>query len=232
MRMAAVVFDFYGTLTVGRSASTQAAARAEQAAALGVDPEEYDRLLTVSYRDRFRGLTGGVRQSLAWAAARLGVVPDEEALDRAEQIRLASERRLAEPRPAAVPLLRRLRSGGLRIGVVSDCTAELPIFFDELPIAALVDAAVFSCQSGHVKPDPPNFLLLLWRIDVAPQQCVYVGDGGSNELHGATELGMHPVHLDVPVERGDVIYGRHAAFATIGSCGGCGGLRTLTDSTS
>jgi len=208
-----VVFDFYGTLTVGRSARTQVAARAEQAAALGVDREEYDRLLTVTYRDRFRGLTGGVRQSLAWAAAQLGVVPDEEALDRAEQVRLASERRLAEPRPEAVPLLHRLRGSGLRIGVVSDCTAELPIFFDELPIAALVDAAVFSCQSGHVKPDPPNYLECCARLDVEPQQCVYVGDGGSNELYGAAQLGMLPVHLDVPVERGDVIYGRHAAWS-------------------
>lgn len=111
-----------------------------------------------------------------------------------------------------VSLLRRLRADGLRIGLISDCTAELASVFDQLPIAPFVDAAVFSCVTGQVKPDPSNYLSCCARLEVVPQRCVYVGDGGSDELVGAARLGMHPVPLDVPAERGGVVYGRHATW--------------------
>lgn len=212
MDVAAVIFDFYGTLAPGRSARAQVAARAEQARALGVDADEFDAVLTASYRARFRGETGDVEQSLAWVARQLGARPSDSAVAAAAEIRLASERRFGEPRAEVVPLLRELRARGLRIGLISDCSAELPAYFAALPIAPLVDAPVFSCLTGRLKPDPDNYLICCDRLGVRPAACWYVGDGGSNELHGAMALGMHPVHLDVPVERGDVVYGRHAAW--------------------
>lgn len=72
MIVEAVVFDFYGTLTEGRSEFAQSAARSAQAAALGVNAIEYDRVLSETYRERFRGSAGGVRESLAWVATQLG----------------------------------------------------------------------------------------------------------------------------------------------------------------
>jgi putative hydrolase of the HAD superfamily len=208
----AVVFDFFGTLTPGRRAEAQTAARHEQAAALGVDPAEYDRILTGTYRERFRGATGGVEESLAWAAARVGVTPSPQTLALAATVRLRTERRFAETRPEVLPLLRQLRADGLRVGLISDCTAELPLVYAELPIASLIDAAVFSCLTGQVKPDPDNYLTCCSRLGVDPSRCVYVGDGGSDELAGAARVGMRSVHLDVPDERGAVAYGRHAAW--------------------
>lgn len=210
MNVAAVIFDFFGTLAPGRSSHAQAAARAEQARALEVDAAAFNAVLDASYRERFRGETGDVRQSLAWAARQLGSQPSESALTAAAKVRLASERQFGEPRPEAVPLLQELRARGLRIGVISDCSAELPVYFTELPIAPLVDAAVFSSLTGSLKPDAHNYLTCCQRLDVDPSACWYVGDGGSNELHGARAVGMHPVHLDVAIERGDVVYGRHA----------------------
>ena len=120
--------------------------------------------------------------------------------------------RFGEPRPEAAPLLHELHARGLRIGVISDCSAELPVYFPELPIAPLVDAAVFSCLTGSLKPEPENYVSCCRRLDVVPPACWYVGDGGSNELHGAKAVGMHPVHLDVAIERGDVVYGRHTRW--------------------
>ena len=37
-------------------------------------------------------------------------------------------------------------------------------------------------------------------LAVASQDCLYVGDGGSNELTGALQVGMHPVRIRVPYE--------------------------------
>jgi putative hydrolase of the HAD superfamily len=209
----AVIFDFNGTLTPARLAQAQGAARSVLARALHIDVAALDAAMTASYRERFRGETGDVQQSLAWLARQLGARPTTTTLAAATEVRLAAERRFAQPRPEALPLLRELRERGLRIGVISDCTAELPELFAELPIAPLVDAAVFSCVTGSVKPDPDNYLACCHQLQVPPSSCWYVGDGGSNELHGARAVGMHPVHLDVPSERGGVVYGRHASWA-------------------
>jgi putative hydrolase of the HAD superfamily len=208
----AVVLDFYGTLAPGRSAEQQAAARAAQADALGVDQALLDAELSATVDERFRGAGGSVAGSLAWVAHRLGVDPDPARLRRAAEVRLATERSFGEPRPDAVAVLSAVRERGLAVGVVSDCSAELPRYFADLPIAPLVDAAVFSFVLGVRKPDPRIFAACCTALGVAADECLYVGDGGSDELAGATAVGMHAVHLEVPGEEHGVVYGRHAGW--------------------
>ncbi len=207
--LGAVVLDFYGTLTPGRSSGQQAAARGAQAAALGVDPQRFDAELTATLDERFCGAGGSIEGSLAWLARRLGVDPDPVALRRAGDVRLATERTFGEPRTEAVGVLTAVRARGLAVGVVSDCSAELPVYFPELPVAPLVDAAVFSFVAGVRKPDPRIFQACCSALGVSPQQCLYVGDGGSDELAGARAVGMRAVHLDVADESHGVVYGRH-----------------------
>ena len=212
MSIRAVVFDFYGTLAPGRSAAAQTVARSEQAAALGVDPAEFDAELNRTMDERFRGVGGSVGGQLAWVARRLGVEPTPEAIDAAAAVRLEHEGRFAVPRPDAEPVLRTLHERGLRIGVVSDCSAELPAHFADLPIARYVDAPVFSFVTGHRKPAPENYLACCAALDVAPTECVYVGDGGSNELAGARAVGMRAIHLDVAAEADSPVYEKHTRW--------------------
>jgi putative hydrolase of the HAD superfamily len=208
----AVVFDFYGTLAPGRTGDGQARARRIQAEALGVDPTAFDAELTATVDQRFRGAGGDVAGSLRWIAERLGVTPSTDQLAAAAAARLQGERAFGEPRPDAVGVLSAIRGRGLPIGVVSDCSSELPRYFGDLPIAPLVDAAVFSSVTGSRKPEPENFLLCAERLGVEPSACLYVGDGGSDELAGARRVGMRPVHLDIAAEQGGVVYGRHATW--------------------
>lgn len=212
MTVRAVVFDFYGTLTPGRTGADQVRVRTLQAAALGVDAALFDAELTATVDERFRGAGGSVAGSLAWVAVRLGHAPSDEQLAEAAAVRLRGERGFGEPRPEAVGVLRALRDAGLPVGVVSDCSAELPEYFRDLPIGPLVGPAVFSFRTGSRKPEPDNYLTCAAGLGVDPSECLYVGDGGSNELQGAREVGMRPVHLAVPDEAGGVVYGRHAAW--------------------
>jgi putative hydrolase of the HAD superfamily len=212
----AVVFDFYGTLTAGRSAAAQAEARKAQADALGVEVAPFDAELTATVDERFRGAgrdaADPVAGSLAWVAARLGARPDAATLARAAAIRLTAERRFGEPRQEAVEVLRTLHEHGLRIGLVSDCSAELPTYFADLPVAPYIDAPVFSFMTGYRKPAPEIYLACCDALGVEPSECLYVGDGGSNELPGARAVGMRPVHLAVADEAQNVVYGRHEAW--------------------
>ena len=80
-------------------------------------------------------------------------------------------------------------------------------------VTAASFGAVFSFVTGHRKPDPATYEACCAALDVAPQECLYVGDGGSDELAGAARVGMTPVHLQVAGEETAVVYGRHLAWA-------------------
>lgn len=65
------------------------------------------------------------------------------------------------------------------------------------------DGAVFSCQAGLLKPDPEIYHCALRKIGCVPEECVFIGDGGSQELMGAKAVGMTTVlseFLDVKPE--------------------------------
>ena len=97
------------------------------------------------------------------------------------------------PQPGAIETLSCLRQDGYKTGLISDCTHEIPVVWPETPFAPLIDAAIFSCLVGFRKPDPRIYQLAARQLDVQPEQCLYVGDGGSQELSGALKIGMHPV---------------------------------------
>ncbi len=106
----------------------------------------------------------------------------------------------------AVRTLRRLRHRGLQIGVVSDCTHELPEAWPDLPVAPWVDATAFSVVLGERKPHPSLYLSACGQLGVAPHEVVYVGDGGSNELTGARSLGIPAVRLVADDGRAALVY--------------------------
>ena len=59
---------------------------------------------------------------------------------------------------------------------------------------------MFSCSVGLKKPDPRIYQLAANRLEVEPESCLHIGDGGSNELTGASKVGMHPVLIRIPSE--------------------------------
>ena len=52
---------------------------------------------------------------------------------------------------------------------------------------------VFSCRVGFVKPEPEIYAVALSALKVRPEVVLYVGDGGSDELRGAKDIGMTTV---------------------------------------
>lgn len=193
--LCAVLFDFFGTLT---EAVTRGPAHAAIARRLGCDPGDFARALDRTFLTRARGGLGSPEQALRTLATSVGGTPSPRTLHAMAGERVAAVRADTRLRAEAVPVLRSLRARGLRLGLISDCGPELPDFLPGLPIAELLDATVFSIEVGACKPDPALYLAACDRLGVAPQECLYVGDGGSRELTGAAAVGMHPVRLAAP----------------------------------
>ena len=50
-----------------------------------------------------------------------------------------------------------------------------------------------SCDVKLKKPDIRIYELCAGKLNVKPEECLYVGDGGSNELSAAITAGMKPL---------------------------------------
>jgi putative hydrolase of the HAD superfamily len=191
----AVIFDFFGTLTPVHPPRQWADNAARIAAVLGVSAETFGQALTDTFADRSTGSYGDVQETIRALALRVGVSPTPEQLAEASQLRRQVQEAMFALRPEVTGVMTGLRERGLNIGLLSDCTSELPDAWPRLAVAPLVDAPVFSCVEGTRKPDPRLFRTVAARLATEPADCLYVGDGGGNELTGASAVGMHAVLL-------------------------------------
>lgn len=97
--------------------------------------------------------------------------------------------------PDVINTLRKLRDQGYQIALISNAsTAEVQAWPDS-PLRELFDVAVFSCDVGMKKPDPAIYHYTAEQLGVEAQHCVFIGDGGSDEHHGAHVSGMTPLWL-------------------------------------
>lgn len=94
-----------------------------------------------------------------------------------------------------VNTLRKLRDQGYQVALISNASTAEVQAWPESPLQSLFDVSVFSCHVGMKKPDPAIYHYTAELLRVDPQHCVFVGDGGSDEHHGAHASGMIPLWL-------------------------------------
>src|SRR5215469_4135294 len=195
MPVAAVVFDFFGTLTPSTPEHVWAEHARRSAGPLGIATAAWRRALDGSFAERVTGALGDLPATFRELARRCGVQPAEDVLAEACAALMSAQRELFTLRSDALAVLAEIRSRGLPVGVLSDCTLELAQSWPDLEVAAMVDARVLSCEVGRRKPDPELFRMIARGLGVAPASCLYVGDGGGSELSGASACGMRAVML-------------------------------------
>jgi putative hydrolase of the HAD superfamily len=190
MRYDALVFDLFGTLVDNLPRTEFERTLAGMSDAVTVPREDFAKVWVEKMNDRMIGKFGGTEGNIACVCEALGFRPSADRMAEAAEIRLAFTRRALEPRQNALETLRGLRSLGLKVGLVSDCTAEVPLLWADTTFVHLIQAPVFSCSVGTKKPDPRMYNLACRGLGVAPENCLYIGDGASDELTGATKIGM------------------------------------------
>ncbi|BCJ71102.1 hypothetical protein CS0771_06460 [Catellatospora sp. IY07-71] len=192
-RRGAILFDLYETLLPDRPQEQRDEVSRRMAAALGVAPEPFAALFRGTTSARMRGEFGTLAETIRTLAYRLGGEPTEQAVRFAEVTRLRFCRELLWPPAATLAVLDRLRALGHPLGLVSNCSTETVTLWRGQPLASRFDVAAFSCLLGAVKPDPVIFLKVCGDLGVAPEDCVFVGDGWGGELNAAAALGMRVI---------------------------------------
>lgn len=92
-----------------------------------------------------------------------------------------------------LPMLQALKAQGIRIGLISNCYLEEATRIRESELFPYFDAVFLSNEQGLCKPDKEIYHRCMEVLSVQPEECLYIGDGGSRELETAQELGMKAV---------------------------------------
>jgi putative hydrolase of the HAD superfamily len=203
----AIIFDLFGTLVDNFPAAAFEIVLSEMAKVLNAPGAEFARLWNFdTWPLRATGRLPTPEANIEYICQALGVPVEREQVSAAAHMRFDFTRRiLSEPRPDAAPTLISLKAAGYKMGLVSDCSSEVPLLWSDTQLAPLIDVPIFSCAVGLKKPDARIYLLACERLGMLPQRCLYVGDGGSNELSGAAAVGMHPLLIRVPYEDDGVV---------------------------
>jgi putative hydrolase of the HAD superfamily len=202
----AIIFDLFGTLVDNFIRGEYERVLAEMAAILNTPFKEFQRVWLESFPQRVTGAHANQKASIEYICRELNAPVTEAQVEQAFRVRLDYTKRSVVPRPDALATLKKLKEAGYKIGLISDCSGEIPLIWDSTPLAPFFDVTVFSCVAGIKKPDPRIYHLALDPLQVRPQDCLYVGDGSSQELTGALKVGMHPILIRDPDESVDAHY--------------------------
>jgi putative hydrolase of the HAD superfamily len=200
MRYLAVIFDLFGTLADNFSKREYEEALVQMASVLSIPSDDFIRGWYSSSKARSAAAPQDLEDRVEYICTGLGAHRERRQVSHAARVRFDYIRHVMKPRPGTAEVLSRLKGEGYKLGLISDCSDEIPVIWSEHPLSPLFDAVVFSCIVGFRKPDPRIYQLAAKQLCVRPEACVYVGDGGSQELSGATGVGMHPVLIRLDAE--------------------------------
>ena len=92
--------------------------------------------------------------------------------------------------------LKSLKNKNIKLGLISNADIIDCKHWNQSQLSSLFDDVIFSCNVGMLKPDRRIYELAMNRLNVLPSECMFVGDGGSNELYGAKSVGMKTVFTE------------------------------------
>ena len=84
-------------------------------------------------------------------------------------------------------VLGRIREKGIKIGLISNADIIDIKYWNDSPLPAFFDSVIFSCDVGILKPETEIYQLAMKSLNVKPEESIFIGDGGSNELFGLEE---------------------------------------------
>ena len=210
MNYRAVIFDLYGTLVdelryPRRQELEYVRWASDTATVLGVRTDDFIRAWSATVPQQSVGEIRTSRGAYAIICDDLNVDVSDEQLERAVATGLKYVSHALKPRTDVVENLASLRNDGVKTGLISNCLADTSKLWPSTPFAPSLDTTILSCDVGMMKPDPGIYQLACERLGVQPSGCLYIGDGSSGELTGASNVGMNAVLIRAPndTENGD-----------------------------
>ena len=191
----AIFFDLFFTLIVPTYGKTN---NEYDILNLSVDEWEQYAENNILYRERALGF---VKTEIEIIDKIMSLMPFEVSVVQKEQVLFAREQRMKNALKTILKdildTLQELKSKDIKLGLISNADCIDCKYWSQSPLFPYFDDAIFSCNVGLLKPDRQIYVLAMQRLNVSPEQCLFVGDGGSNELCGAKSVGMGTVFSEM-----------------------------------
>lgn len=178
-----LIFDFFGVLTFNMVEVITAFEERE-----GIAQGTFLRAWAAPEgQDLFRQLELGAITQTDWNkgfAALIGVAPDNL---------MARYLHDAFPAYQVLKVARQAREAGIKTAVLSNSLGRTPYDpYAGFDLHNTFDEVVLSCDHGIRKPDPAIFRLVLDKLGVRAERCLFVDDGEEN-LAAAHRMGITPL---------------------------------------
>ena len=189
MTLRAVFVDFGGVLL----RTEDQGPRLRLAERLGVPAGQLEKLVFES-RSSLQASTGEITEEAHWQS-----VGDSLGISRQETEKLTAEFFAGDRLDTdLVEFLRDLRPQ-CRIGLISNAWSGLRDYITRNQFADVFDEMVISAEVGLVKPDPRIYRLALERMNVPPEDSLFLDDMPAN-VQAALSVGMHALQFVQPAE--------------------------------
>lgn len=119
-------------------------------------------------------------------------IQDQEKIKEVVESRLSIHAKWLMLSTTTISTLEKIKANKNRIGLMSDCSAEVPELWKASLLSEFVEVSIFSCIEKMNKSDIALFDLCCSRMNTPAQDIIYVGDS-IVELEQAKKIGMKPV---------------------------------------
>jgi HAD superfamily hydrolase (TIGR01509 family) len=181
----------------------------------GVDPDAWTASWLRNAVERDRGKIS-IPDSFAQTLTACGVEPTPELV--ADLVRMDSDgmREYVRLYDDTVPFFTGLRSAGIAIALVSNCSESTRPLLEYLDVIPLADAVILSCEVRSAKPSPDIYVTALEDLGVAAADAVFIDDNHSF-CAGAEAVGVRAIQIARPNPDGPFASITSAAFPVVAS---------------
>lgn len=191
----AVFFDLFETLITerenGRTIEFGTPDSVSPGPSLGISEELFEREWVARRPGRLNGYFEDYFMVLKDICHTLNIDVDDATLHSLNEKRVSTKLLLyRQIEPNILKLLEELKRRGIKIGLISNCSSEEIHGLFDSALVSFIDELVLSCQVKCSKPHKEIYMLACDKLKVEPSETIFIGDGGANELVGATNAGI------------------------------------------
>ncbi len=185
----AVFFDLYETLiTEWKNGRKKVKYSIEP---LGLDKQIFKVEWDLRREQRMNGTFPDHQSVLRDILHSHGITPNLKAIEHVHQERLIAKNiPFQEIDSRVIELLQTIKSKGLKLGLISNAAPEEVDAWETCELSNYFNEVIFSYEARVAKPQKEIYQMACEKLGVTPEESIFIGDGGSDELRGATEAGM------------------------------------------
>lgn len=98
--------------------------------------------------------------------------------------------------PEAKDVLYKIRGKNLKLAMISDMPNPDWDIIKKEGLHKIFDVRILSYEVGLAKPDPKMFSMCLKRLNIKPEEAIFIGDSVMNDIVPAKKLGMNTILMD------------------------------------